>query len=910
MTRVDERTPPSEASDLPAIVRPWHTVEVAEVQSVLGVDAQGLGADEVTRRLAHYGPNQVEGERVTPWWQILLHQFRDPLIYILLAATAVTLLLRDFVDAGVIAAVVLINAIIGFTQEIRARNAIQGLARMSAPKAEVIRGGRPCVVESRDVVPGDLVVLASGARVPADVRLVRITDLEVDESALTGESLPVRKDTAALYDEALVPGDQYNLAFAGTVVTRGRARGFVVRTGAETELGRIATAVREVGVTQTPLQETTDRLGRWIGYAVLFVSLLTLVIGLIRGLVPAEIFLTVVALAVATVPEGLPVVLTVTLAVGVRRMARRNAIIRSLPAVETLGRTTVIGSDKTGTLTRNEMTVRAIWAGGRSYEVTGAGYRPEGQVLYRGEPVAAADDRALRHTLIAGVLANEADAGALDEEHPAGDPTELALLAPAPKAGILPKTLRGEWSELDLLPFEPERRFMASLTRGPDGGATLYLKGAPEVILDRCDRMARPEGEGALDRETVHRAAADMAAEGLRVLAMAFKPTTQGTVDAAGVDGGFVFAGLQGMEDPVRPEAVAAVAAAREAGIRVLMLTGDHVDTARAIGRKLGLGGERALAIEGQQIATSSDEDLEPILDEVDVYARVAPEHKLRIVQRLKARGETVAVTGDGVNDAPALRAAHLGIAMGRSGTDVAREASDMVLADDNFATITAAIEEGRVVFSNVRKVTFFLLSTGVAMPLSILVALVAGMPLLMLPAQILWINLVTNGLQDVALAVEPGEPGLLKRPPRARGEGIVSLRVLERLFGVGLVIAAGTVGVFWWALESTANLEYARTLALTQMVVFQFFHVFNSRSLDRSIFQIPLFSNRFLFLSIVMAGLAQLAILYVPFMQRIFRTTPLDTGDWMLVLAVGSAVIVGGELDKWRNKRAGTPLG
>jgi calcium-translocating P-type ATPase len=881
--------------------QPWFARPVDEVERDLGTGPRGLGAEEAARRLETHGPNELPPVREAPWWVLALRQLRDPLIYILLVAAGVTALMAHYTDTGVILAVVVINAAIGTWQELRARKAMNALATLSAPRAEVVRDGTLHDVPGRELVPGDVVVLASGARVPADLRLVQVNELEVDESALTGESSAVRKGRDPVEAERPVAGDQVNMAFSGTVVTRGRGRGVVVRTGTGTELGRIAEAVRAVGSTRTPIQETMARLGRLIGVAIVGFCGVVAVIGLLRGMPPGEIFLAAVALAVASIPEGLPVVLTVTLAVGVGRMSRRRAIIRSLPAVETLGSTTVIGSDKTGTLTHNQMSVRAVWAAGNRWD---AGER---DLLRKGMPVEAADAPALRLTLLAGVLAAEADAEAFTRGETIGDPTELALYAAAAKAGIDPARTRREHPEMDILPFESEARFMATLNAGP-GGRRVYLKGAPEVVLARCDRALDAEGAPVpLDVEGAREAAAELAAGGLRVLAMAIVDG-EDRLDEGVLAGGWTFCGLQGMEDPVRPEAVEAVRVAREAGIRVLMLTGDHADTARAIGRQLGLG--EGGALEGTQVEGMSDAELDRALRDVDVYARVAPEHKLRIVQRLRACGEQVAVTGDGVNDAPALRAAHLGIAMGKGGTEVAREASDMVLADDNFATITAAVEEGRVIFANIRKVTFFLLSTGVGQILAILVALAIGLPLPILATQILWINLVTNGLQHVALAFEPGEAGLLRRPPRPAGEGVLTPRLLQRLGGVGVVLAAGTLWTFWTYWQRTGDLDFARTVAMTQMVVFQFFHVFNCRSLDRSVFRIPLLSNRFLFASVLAAATAHLAVLHWGPLQRVFNTMPLAPSDWATLLAVGSLVIVGGELDKAWNRRRAQPIG
>jgi magnesium-transporting ATPase (P-type) len=898
--------------------RPWHALTPEEAMASLASDAQGLSGEEAARRLAALGPNELAAEQLPPWWRLVLHQLQDPLIYVLLVAAGVTLALRDFADTGVILAVVALNALIGFVQERRAHEEMRALSGLAAPRAEVLREGRQRSLPSRELVPGDIVLLAAGNRVPADLRLFAARELEVDESALTGESLPARKRAETLAAELAVPGDQLGMAFSGTVVTRGRGRGVVVHTGSATEVGRIATVVRELRATATPLQQSMERFGRRVGLVVLGLALVVAALGLWRGMAPGEVFLAAVAIAVAAIPEGLPVVLTITLAIGVRRMARRRAIVRRLPAVETLGSTTTIGSDKTGTLTHNQMTVRTVWAAGRARAVDGVGYGVTAGVqppaatpqAFAEEPAAAAIDAPLAQLLLTGVLANEAPvtSHSAEGDQPAGDPTEQALLVAARNGGVDPADARGRHREIDLLPFEPERRLMASLNESPDGERMLHVKGAPEAVLTLCSRQLTEAGFAPLDRRRATEAADAMGREGLRVLAMAFLPTAARTISEP-VPDGLVLAGFQGMEDPVRLEAIDAVAAAQRAGIRVLMITGDHAGTARVVGARLGLQPEGATVVEGQQLSTASDEEVDALLRQSAVFARVAPEHKLRLVQRLQASGETVAVTGDGVNDAPALRAAHLGIAMGLGGTDVAREASDIVLADDNFATITAAVEEGRIVFANLRKVTFFLLSTGFGEVLTVLVALAVGWPLPFVAAQILWINLVTNGVQDVALAFEPGEPGLLSRPPRPAREGLITWRLLERLAAIGALLAAGTLFTFWWTLRGTGDLAVARTAAMTQMVTFQFFHVFNCRSLDRSLLRIPL-DNRFLFVSCTAAALAHVAAVHWRPLQAVLRTAPLDAATWGLVVVVGSAVIVGGELDKvwnrWRRRHLG----
>jgi magnesium-transporting ATPase (P-type) len=894
---------------------PWHTRPAGDAVDDLAADPDnGLSSEEAAQRLERYGPNTIESGEVDAWWKILLRQFLDPLIYILILAGLVTLYFQDYIDSAVIFAVVLINGAIGFVQELRAQNAITSLAEMSAPKAHLLRDGQRVDVSTDEVVPGDMVRLASGDQVPADVRLLRAQDLRVDESALTGESESVRKQVEPVEDERAVAGDQLSMAFAGTSVTRGRGLGVVVHTGEASQLGRIAQRTREVGKVRTPIQEKMDHLGKLIGVGILALVGLVAVVGYLQGMTLHEIVQTAVAMAVGAVPEALPVVLTVALAVGVRRMAGRNAIIRTLPAVETLGSTTVIGSDKTGTLTSNQMTVRSIAAGGRRYDVGGSGYSTEGEIELVGEgkgegegigdqDASGADsDQALHMTLLAGLLANETDAIPGADQEPRGDPTELAVLVAAIKGGLELDRAREQHEQLDVIPFESERQYMATLNRTEEGPC-IFMKGAPEAVVERCSRRLLPDGEeAAMDAEAAEaakQAAHELAEAGYRVLGMAYRRVDRERFEGDEVGAGLVFAGFQGMEDPLRPEAKGAVDAARNAGIRVIMLTGDHADTARAIGGQLGLTEDGAEAREGRSLDDLSDEELDAVVRDVNVYARVSPEHKLRLVERLKAQGHVVAVTGDGVNDAPALQAAHLGVAMGQAGTDVAREASDMILTDDNFASITSAVEEGRVVFANIRKVTYFLLSTGLAIVFTILFSLFAGWPLPYLAAQVLWINLVTNGLQDVALAFEKGEPGLLDEPPRDPAEGVINRQVLVRLAWVSLLITAATMSVFYWMLQRGVPMEVARSVTMTQMVMFQFFHVFNSRSMTRSVFQVPLSANPFLAVSLGAAILAHLGALHLPFMQLLFDTTPLSLGQWALVVGVGSTVVVAAEIDK-----------
>jgi len=884
---------------------PWHARDASAAISELDTDeTRGLDREEAAERLERFGLNTIRTAETDPWWKILIDQFADPLIYILIAAGGVTLAVQDYIDSAVIFAAVGINAAIGFVQESRARKAIHALSEMSAPKADVIRDGGQHEIDTRDLVPGDVVTLRSGGRVPADLRLIRADDLRIDESALTGESQAVTKQAEPVTDENAVPGDRLSMAFAGTNVSRGRGRGIVVGTGDASELGRIAETAQQMEEVRTPVQRKMDFLGKVIGVAIGMIALLIVGVGIFKGMSSYEIATTAAAMAVGAVPEALPVVLTIALAVGVQRMAQRNAIIRSLPAVETLGSTTVIGSDKTGTLTSNQMTVRAIRTAHSRYEVTGSGYSTSGDI----QPASSSspehtpqDDHALRQTLLAGVLANETSRLPGEDEVATGDPTELAVLVSAVKGGVELEATRADHTQVHLIPFESERKFMATLNDTPHG-RRVFIKGAPEAVLQRCAAQLTPAGEEQdLDADALRELAHELADQGYRVLGTAYRDTEsdQDHIEEDDLAQGLIFAGFQGMEDPVRPEAIEAVKATRHAGIRVIMLTGDHADTAQAIGRQLGIDEHGAGARAGRELDDLSDDELRQVVGDVNVFARVSPDHKHKLVEQLKAMGHVVAVTGDGVNDAPALQAAHLGVAMGQTGTDVAREAADMVLADDNFASITRAVEQGRLIFANIRKVTYFLLATGMGLVITILFTLFADWPLPYLAAQVLWINLVTNGLQDVALAFEKDEPGLLEQPPRDPREGVINREMLYRLVGISTVIGACTLGVFWYMLRQDVPMELARSVAMTQMVLFQFFHVINARSLRRSVFQVPLKANPFLAFSIAAAFLAHLGALHLPFMQAIFDTTPLSLAHWAMVIAVGAIVVAVSEVDK-----------
>ncbi|WP_163783144.1 cation-translocating P-type ATPase [Myxococcus vastator] len=893
----------------PKQVQPWHALPVEETESQLGTGPPGLQRSTAGARLARHGPNQLAETPPTSPLALLVHQFKSPLIYILLAACAVTLVLGDLIDAGAIAAILAINAAIGFTQERRAEVSVRSLMRLVSPKARVIRDGHEWEVESRDLVPGDLVLLESGTRVPADLRLVSATALTVDESLLTGESANVHKRASVVAADAPL-SDREDMAYTGTVVSSGRGRGYVVATGGATELGKIAGQIRGEAVSTTPLQERMDRFARLVGLVVLVGSGLSFLIGVVRGESMAHMFMLAVALAVAAVPEGLPVVLTITLAVGVGRMARRRAIIRKLPAIETLGSTTVIGTDKTGTLTENRMTVQELWAGGRFLTLSDEAPRRDA----RARPVEGAEDLAehppLYLLLLAGVLANEAEVFQGEQGvETRGDPTEAALLLAAERLELAHETVRGHWTSYAEIPFEPERQYSASI-RERDGQRVVFVKGAPERVLTMSTAQLGEAGVEPLNGEAVHQAAAALAGRGLRVLAMAYRRLEDkgARPDTVGAPEGLVFLGLTGMMDPPRAGVREAIASCQDAGLRVVMITGDHVATARAIGQELGLAGGGA-AMTGTELATLDDEALRRRTKEVDIYARVAPEQKLRVVQALQAVGEVVAVTGDGVNDAPALKAADIGVAMGRSGTDVAREASDMVLADDNFVSIAAAVEVGRVTFDNLRKATFFLVSTGAASIITLITSLALGWPLPLLPAQLLWLNLVTKGLQDVALAFEPADPGVMARAPRARREGFISELLWERTVLAGLVMAAGTLLVFRWELDETGSLTVAQTAALTTMVLFQMFQVGNSRSEAQSVFARSPFSNPMLFWATAASLVVHVGALYLVPTQFVLRVVPLtDWDSWVRIVGVASTIIVAMELHK-RLRRPEPPV-
>jgi cation-transporting P-type ATPase F len=874
----------------------WHTLSPEDTLARLETAAAGLSGDEAAARLRRYGPNTFKTGREASPWKILLHQVASPLVYVLLGSMTVTLVIQHWADTAVIGIVVAVNTVIGFVQEYRAENAMRALIRLSAPGATVRRDGREEDVESRLVVPGDIVLLEAGDVVPADLRLIESMRLQVDESLLTGESVPSQKFTELL-DKDVPLADRENMVYMGTSVTAGRGAGAVVATGAGTQMGAIAEEILSTERAESPLQQRMARFAGLVSVIILVIAAIAFGAGLAIGEPLVDMFLTAVSLAVSAMPEGLPAVITIALAVSVQRMARRHAVVRRLPAVETLGSCTAILSDKTGTLTRNEMAVQEIWAGGGRFRLE------EGGLFGENGPAAVEEGSPLYRTLLAGVLANEASLQLDgDKANTRGDPTEVALLVGGRRAGLLRADLLQAYPLLEDIPFDSKQQYSASIHQR-HGAKAVFVKGAPEKVVGMCTSMAGPDGDVEMDAEMVIREAERLAGEGLRVLAMAAGEgeAAVGSVES-GSPAGLTFLGLQGMMDPPREDAAAAVAASRKAGIRVMMVTGDNTLTAVSIAQKVGIGRDRPEVLTGTELEKMSDRELDGAVRRVSVFARVTPAQKLRLVKTLRRQGEIIAVTGDGVNDAPALKAAHIGVAMGKSGTDVAKEASEMVITDDNFATIYAAVEEGRTVFSNIQKAVFFSISSGIGEVLTILAALAIRLPLPLLPAQILWLNVVTNGVQDVALAFEPGEPEQYRRPPRHPKAGVLSRLMIERSLIVGLVMAAGTLGMFMWERNAGATLEYARVAALTTLVAFQIVHVFNSRSEQRSAFRKNPLSNKFLFIGTVASFAIHLGAMYFGPTEALLRLEPLTADTWLRLVPVALSILLVVELHKlWR---------
>ncbi len=885
-------------------IKPWYKLTVQEAFDTLKSRRSGLTEEDARARRLQSGPNELQRKKKTSPIIAFLKQFMSPLIYVLLAAGIVTLVVGHYLDAGVILVVLMANAVIGYVQEAKAEAAMEALLQMAAPQAKVRRGGTVCLIPAKDIVPGDVIILESGDRVPADALLIEVSELKVNESVLTGESMAADKHTGVLREDVPL-AERKNMVHMGTIVSFGRAVAVVTATGMSTEMGKIAQAIKEVKVEKTPLQKSIERLSKFLVITLLAVCALLVVVGLLQKLPALDIFLVAVAAAVSAIPEGLPAVVTVVLAIGMRTMARRNAIIRKLAAVESLGSATVICTDKTGTLTENRMTVRRIVVNGQVIEVTGEPGSLAGEFHLDGRLVKPEDIPSLTLLLKIGALCNDAllsvgDDGAINI---VGDPTEGALVAVAAKARLDKEKLQAAQPRVDEIPFQSEKLYMATL-HPYDGRRVAYVKGATERLLS-LSRHYLYNGQ-VVPLEEIHAQAIRdanqaMASEAIRVIAMAYLELPADTVELDNVDlrGNLVFVGLAGMDDPPRQEAVKAIAQCREAGIKVIMITGDNKVTAESVGRQLCMPPGKAVL--GAELAKMSDEELENVVEEVAIFARVEPLHKLRIVNALKKRGHVVAMTGDGVNDAPALRTANIGVAMGITGTDVAKEASDMVLADDNFASIVAAVDEGRAIFTGLRNVLFFLLSTNIGELLILLLSLIfIGQPPL-LAVQIIWANLMTDTAVALPLGVEPKVGDELKQPPRHPKVGLIYRGLILRIAFIATMMSLGVFAIFAWSYHGgeAGHLEKAQTMAFCALVAFQWFTAFNARSEEHTALKLGLFRNRYLLICIALAVALQMAVVYTPFLQDAFGTVALGIRDWAVILGAAAAIFLIEELRK-----------
>jgi Ca2+-transporting ATPase len=887
----------------------WHAMPIEEVLKGLEATPEGLTREEAARRLERFGPNTLKEEKRISPWEIFLGQFKSFLILLLIAATVLSLLLGHTLDAIVIFAIVIASAVLGFYQEYRAERALQALKAMASPTASVLRNGGEMEIPSAEVVPGDIMLLTAGDRMPADGRLLLSANVRVDEASLTGESTAVEKDATAVLPPDMAIGDRKNLVFAATVMTYGRGRAVVTATGMETEFGRIAKMLQEVEEEPSPLAQKMDFIGKRLGVACLVVSAVVMGLGILRGNPVLEMFIWGVSLAIAAVPEALAAVVTGALAIGVQRAARRKAIVRRLPAVETLGCTTVICSDKTGTLTKNEMTIRQLYVGGRILEVTGVGFEPTGTFLSDSQPIDPFSDSTLQRLLVAGVLCNDSLLIQADGAwRIKGDPTEGALVVTAAKAKLDMAEVRRTWPRVGEIPFESERKRMSTVHQAPNGGLSAFVKGAPELILERSAHWERHGQREPLTpdiRREIQELNDRMAQGALRVLGVACRtignPSPAYAADALEAD--LTFLGLVGMIDPPREEVKVAIRKCQKAGIRSVMVTGDHKLTAAAIAQELGLLGEDGKdgrrVLDGRDLDRMTEEELAEVVEDVAVYARVSPEHKMKIVGAWKSRGHVVAMTGDGVNDAPALKRADIGVAMGITGTDVTKEASDMILMDDNFATIVAAVEEGRVIYDNIKKYLIFLLSCNVSEVLVLGTAGFIGWALPLVALQILWVNLTTDGLPALALGVEPPEPDLMRRSARDPKEAIFARPMVLALAGLSLIIFTGLTPIFYvyWQTEGIAK---AQTMTFVTLILFELFFVFSCRSMRFTILQLGIFTNRWLVLAVLSSAMMMFAVIYIPSWAKAFHTVPIGLNDWAVALAVPGGGFLLVEAGKW----------
>jgi Ca2+-transporting ATPase len=872
----------------------WHSLSPAKAATELKTNLQqGLTAQEATQRLQQHGPNELKGEEGVPLWRKVLAQFQDFLVLILLAAGAVSFIAGERTDAMLILLIVVVNAILGLVQEGRAEKALKALKQMAAPRAVVVRNGQTVTIPAKEIVPGDVVILEAGSVLPCDVRLSETASLKVEEAALTGESVPVEKDAKSALAEKVPLADRVNMAYMGTTVVYGRAQGLAVATGMDTEMGRIAGLLADAGEGSTPLQERLNNLGKVLGTVTLAICGIVFLTGVVKGehtgAYLLEMFLVAVSLAVAAIPEGLPAVVTIVLALGMQRMVAKNAIVKKLHAVETLGSTTVICTDKTGTLTQNKMAAVALWVDGKMYQVTGSAYTGDGSILLGEKPIDVAASPELKLALTAAALCNDAKVEKVKEQlELVGDPTEGALLGLAAKGNFTAENLQQEFPRIAEVPFDSRRKLMSTIHPAADGSYLVLTKGAPDVVLSRSKHLLLDGQEVELTparAEEIKEQNAFLGKQALRVLALAYHrlPTLPPQANMGAVEEELVFLGLAGLKDPLRQETKPAVQECRLAGIRTVMITGDHPATAYAIGQELGLTDGTGV-LTGSELDELTPDQFNEKVKTVNVYARVAPEHKSAIVQALQEQGHIVAVTGDGVNDAPALKRADIGVAMGITGTDVAKGAADMILTDDNFASIVHAVEEGRVIYTNIRKFVYFLLSCNVGEVLIVFLAELLGLPLPLLPVHLLWLNLLTDAFPALALGVEQAEPGIMDRSPRSPQEPLLDRKMQTGIALQSIALSVAVLGVFSLALNQY-EIETARTMAFTTLVLAELLRSFTSRSEDLTVFRLGLFSNPTLLLGTGLSAGLFLLTLYVPALETVFHTTFITPSMWNLIL-------------------------
>lgn len=888
----------------------WYDKSVDEVLKELNVDpSKGLDTESAKERLEKYGANELKEEKGKSFFKKLLAQFSDFLVLILIAAALVSFFIGETQDAIVIIAIVIVNAMLGLYQEGKAEKALEALKKMASPTAKVIRDGKTVEIDSRELVPGDIVILETGDIVPADLRIIDSKNLKIEEASLTGESVAVEKDASKVLEGEVALGDRVNMAYMSTIVTYGRGKGVVVGTGADTEIGKIATMIQTYEDEATPLQKKLNQLGKILGIATILICIVVFADGLIQGRDPLEMFMVSVSLAVAAIPEGLPAIVTIVLAIGMNKMVKRNAIVKKLLAVETLGATSVICTDKTGTLTQNEMTVVKIYTNDKVIDVEGVGYEPKGDFKLGEEKISPLDDKNVQSLLLMGALVNDAELVENGGQYKiVGDPTEGALVTLAAKGGIDVDSLNEKYPRIQEIPFDASRKMMTTFHEGYfEDKITAITKGAPDLLIQKCSHILL-NGEVVPFTEELKKKVLDtninFSKQALRVLAVAYKVFDKlpDNLDPENIEKDMIFVGLSGMIDPLRPEAKEAIKLCKKAGIDIKVITGDYKETAFAIARDLGLVESEDEAMMGEELNKISDEELREVVKRVKVFARVSPEHKVRIVNALKENGEITAMTGDGVNDALAIKKADIGISMGITGTDVAKNTADMILTDDNFASIVSAVEEGRIIFSNIKKFVFFLLSCNIGEILLVFLSIaVFNWPIPLLPIQLLWLNLVTDSFPALALGVEKGEPDIMNHPPRNTDEPILDRRMLLGVSFQSLAIAAASLLSFWWAQNTfgSEDLVIVRTVVFTTLITAELLRAYSSRSQKYTLFRIGFFSNRQMVLATLGAFALLLVVLYVPFLQDIFYTQALTLNEWKVIIPLAFIPLVVGELSK-----------